>query len=266
VNSAATGCTSSTQASFDAVAQPQPPSHQHRSQHHHRHQRLMDINICTLVQLQEIDGIGKVLAQRIIDARPISDWDGVKAIKGVGDTLLAAIQAKATIVITTSAVADENKDDSGDDYDDVDDESPEAATTSDTGTAAASPSKKPAKRQPRTPKKDADGNEIKSPPRRKKGYADLKPMSPEVKKLRDKHAHAATDAKQHIDIRTSPSGRGTVRIATWNVRNLSRHRGAELLAKMVNNNQLLLLSIVSTSDRTLNCCLNDNIGSCSKLL
>lgn len=44
----------------------------------------MNINTATAAELQLVNGIGEVLAQRIIAARPIADKTDLQGIKGIG--------------------------------------------------------------------------------------------------------------------------------------------------------------------------------------
>jgi competence protein ComEA len=46
----------------------------------------LNVNTATQEQLENIPGIGPVLAQRIIDARPFNDADDLHKVKGIGDT------------------------------------------------------------------------------------------------------------------------------------------------------------------------------------
>ncbi len=45
----------------------------------------VEINTASLEQLDEIIGIGPVLAQKIIDARPFSSVDDLLKVKGIGE-------------------------------------------------------------------------------------------------------------------------------------------------------------------------------------
>lgn len=51
-----------------------------------------EINTATVQQLDEITGIGPVLAQRIIDARPFSSVDDLLRVKGIGEKTLQKIK------------------------------------------------------------------------------------------------------------------------------------------------------------------------------
>lgn len=52
----------------------------------------IDINTASLQQLDEITGIGPVMAQRIIDARPFSSVDDLERVKGIGPKTLQKIK------------------------------------------------------------------------------------------------------------------------------------------------------------------------------
>lgn len=52
----------------------------------------IDINTAPLEELEEIIGIGPVLAQRIIEARPFDSLDDLIKVKGIGETTLQKIK------------------------------------------------------------------------------------------------------------------------------------------------------------------------------
>jgi len=52
----------------------------------------IDINTAPLEELEEIIGIGPVLAQRIIEARPFDSLDGLIKVKGIGEITLQKIK------------------------------------------------------------------------------------------------------------------------------------------------------------------------------
>ena len=49
---------------------------------------LVDLNSASLAQLDELPGVGPVLAQRIVDRRPFTSVDELDEVSGVGQTLL----------------------------------------------------------------------------------------------------------------------------------------------------------------------------------
>jgi len=53
---------------------------------------IIDINTASLQELQKIVGIGAVLGQRIIDARPFYSLDEIVKVSGIGETLLENIK------------------------------------------------------------------------------------------------------------------------------------------------------------------------------
>lgn len=52
----------------------------------------VDINTATSLELQEITGVGPVISQRIIEARPYSSIDDLKKVKGIGAVTLLKIK------------------------------------------------------------------------------------------------------------------------------------------------------------------------------
>ena len=52
----------------------------------------VEINTASLEQLEEITGVGPVIAQRIIDARPFSSVDDLLRVKGIGEKTLQKIK------------------------------------------------------------------------------------------------------------------------------------------------------------------------------
>jgi competence protein ComEA len=61
----------------------------------------ININSATAKQLEELDGIGPVLAQRIVDYRdangPFSSMDGLLDVQGIGEKTLATIRDKVDV-------------------------------------------------------------------------------------------------------------------------------------------------------------------------
>lgn len=61
----------------------------------------ININAATAKQLEELDGIGPVLAQRIVDYRdangPFSSVDGLLEVQGIGEKTLATIRDKVEV-------------------------------------------------------------------------------------------------------------------------------------------------------------------------
>lgn len=60
----------------------------------------LNINTATAAQLETLDGIGQVLAQRIVDYRnangPFASVDGLLEVKGLGPGILEAIRPQIT--------------------------------------------------------------------------------------------------------------------------------------------------------------------------
>lgn len=67
----------------------------------------VDINTATLVQLDEITGVGPSTAQKIVDARPYATLDDLLKVKGIGPATLQKIkdQGVACVNCTTSILA-----------------------------------------------------------------------------------------------------------------------------------------------------------------
>ena len=63
----------------------------------------VEINTASLQQLDEITGIGPVLAQRIIDARPFSSVDDLIKVKGIGEKTLQKIKDQGLAYIDEQA-------------------------------------------------------------------------------------------------------------------------------------------------------------------
>ena len=53
---------------------------------------LVDLNTASLAQLDELPGVGPVLAQRIVDRRPFTSVDELDEVSGVGPTLLERLR------------------------------------------------------------------------------------------------------------------------------------------------------------------------------
>ena len=64
----------------------------------------IDINQASLIELQELTGIGAVYAQRIIEARPFSSIDELTKVKGIGEKTLAKIESQGKACLSTASV------------------------------------------------------------------------------------------------------------------------------------------------------------------
>ncbi len=49
---------------------------------------VIDLNTATLAELQTLPGVGKVLAKRVVEARPYSNVSDLKKVSGVSEDLL----------------------------------------------------------------------------------------------------------------------------------------------------------------------------------
>ena len=65
----------------------------------------VEINTASLAQLDEITGVGPVLAQRIIDARPFSSVDDLDRVKGIGPAILQKIKDQGLAYVSDAPQA-----------------------------------------------------------------------------------------------------------------------------------------------------------------
>jgi len=65
-------------------------------------QGCVDINTGSLVQMEELDGIGPTKAQAIIDSRPYSSIDDLDRAKGIGSATLAKIKTQGLASVNCS--------------------------------------------------------------------------------------------------------------------------------------------------------------------
>jgi len=65
---------------------------------------VVDINTATLAQLDTLTGIGPVLGQRIIDARPYSSVDDLDIVKGIGPATLQKIKTQGLAYVSAQVV------------------------------------------------------------------------------------------------------------------------------------------------------------------
>ena len=66
----------------------------------------IEINTASIKQLDEITGVGPVLAQRIIDGRPYSSVDDLLKVKGIGEKTLQKIKDQGLAFVTVTATSD----------------------------------------------------------------------------------------------------------------------------------------------------------------
>ncbi len=62
----------------------------------------VEINTASLEQLDEITGVGPVLAQRIVDARPFSSLDDLLKVKGIGEKTLQKIKDQGLAYVASA--------------------------------------------------------------------------------------------------------------------------------------------------------------------
>lgn len=58
---------------------------------------LVDLNTASVAELDELPGVGPVLAQRIVDRRPFTSVDELDEVSGVGPTLLERLRPLVTV-------------------------------------------------------------------------------------------------------------------------------------------------------------------------
>jgi len=68
----------------------------------------VDVNTASLQQLDEITGIGPVLAQRIVDARPFSSLDDLLRVSGIGPKTLQKIKDQGLACINCQTALTQN--------------------------------------------------------------------------------------------------------------------------------------------------------------
>ena len=64
----------------------------------------IEINTASIKQLDELIGIGPVLGQRIIDARPFSSVDDLLRVKGIGEKTLQKIKEQGLAYVSASSL------------------------------------------------------------------------------------------------------------------------------------------------------------------
>ncbi|WP_201292819.1 ComEA family DNA-binding protein, partial [Cellulomonas citrea] len=58
---------------------------------------LVDVNTATPAQLDELPGVGPVLAQRIVDGRPYRTVEDLDGVEGIGPSLLDKLRSKVRV-------------------------------------------------------------------------------------------------------------------------------------------------------------------------
>ncbi len=62
------------------------------------HAKGVDLNTASEQELEQVGGLGRDRARRIMEARPLKSWDDVKRIEGFSDTLINDLRkAGATV-------------------------------------------------------------------------------------------------------------------------------------------------------------------------
>ena len=55
---------------------------------------LIDINTASRELLEELPGIGEVMAQALIEGRPYKDLEDLRRVKGIGDAMIESLRDK----------------------------------------------------------------------------------------------------------------------------------------------------------------------------
>jgi len=61
-----------------------------------KNDELINLNIASIDELDKLPSIGKSLAIRIVDARPIKSWEDLGRIKGMTEKKMEKIKDKVT--------------------------------------------------------------------------------------------------------------------------------------------------------------------------
>jgi competence ComEA-like helix-hairpin-helix protein len=79
----------------------------------------IDINSASLEKLQELNGVGPVYAERIIEGRPFEEVSELIQIKGIGEKTLEKIKSQGLVCVDIED--DENLDDETPEEEDIED-------------------------------------------------------------------------------------------------------------------------------------------------
>jgi DNA uptake protein ComE-like DNA-binding protein/endonuclease/exonuclease/phosphatase family metal-dependent hydrolase len=169
---------------------------------------LVDLNRATLGELMTLHGVGPKLAQRIVDARPFRRRDEVTAVRGIGLVTYEKMQHQLKEIrgLVASYGSSSTSEEDGVSDDDKENEPQAASPTRGPSHSAREP-------PPISPRRSAAAR-------------------PECHRLLSLCDIPSRNLLGDIRASVLPQSTSKLLIASWNIRNLSRRRDAELLHRI----------------------------------